>query len=281
MTRTGRPALLTLALLALAGLLGGTAQVAPATAPAPAPAPAPATATATAPAAATAAETATAEGVSCTSTRSCTPSHGGAYMLTSRNSCTAGFPVRSRSGQWYVLTAGHCVAEAAGSTWRQSGLALGIGTRWEYGGRGTEGKAGTSDIGLIKITANVRTWNARSRVVVIGPHGARTQQIIAAKDAKAGEHVCVTEGRTGVTRCGTVVTPSTSLSYASPGLPARTISNLALVKGICVNPGDSGSPVYAGRAAVGIAVARSVSGCYMWYTKLPAQLKHFGLSIAG
>jgi Trypsin len=235
--------------------------------------------TATAPAAATVASTA--EGVACTSTRSCTPSHGGAYMLTSRYSCTAGFPVRSRSGQWYVLTAGHCVAGAAGATWRQSGLVLGTGVRWEYGGRGTEGAAGSGDIGVIKITANVRTWNPRSRVVVVGAHGARTQQSIAAKDARTGEQVCVTEGRTGVTRCGRVVTPTTSLRYASPGQSARTISNLALVKGICLNPGDSGSPVFAGRAAIGIAVARSLSGCYMWYTKLPAQLKHFGLVIAG
>jgi hypothetical protein len=257
------------ALLALTATVGASAPTVTASAP---------TASAQT---ASAPTTPTAEGVACTSTRSCTPSHGGAYMLTSRNSCTAGFPVRSRSGQWYVLTAGHCVAGAAGGTWRQSGLVLGIGTRWEYGGKGTEGATGTGDVGVIKITANVRTWNARSRVVVIGSRGARTQQITAAKDARTGEQVCVTAGRTGVTRCGTVVTPTTSLSYASPGLSARTITNLALVKGICVNPGDSGSPVYAGRAAVGIAVARSASGCYMWYTKLPAQLKHFGLTIAG
>jgi hypothetical protein len=127
----------------------------------------------------------------------------------------------------------------------------------------------------------VRTWNARSRIVVIGPKRATTQQIVAAHDAKAGERVCVTAGRTGVTRCGTVITTTTSLSYASPGLSARTIRNLALVKGICVNPGDSGSPVYSGRTAVGITVARSVSGCYMWYTKLPALLTHFGLSVVG
>jgi hypothetical protein len=155
-------------------------------------------------------------------------------------------------------------------------VVLGTGTRWEYGGKGTEGKAGTSDVGLIKL----RTAS-RSKVVVISGGKARTQAIVNAKDAKVGEKVCITAGRTGRTSCGTVIQATTSLSYASPGLAARKISNLALVKGICVNPGDSGSPVYAGRSAIGIVVARSASGCYTWYTKLPAQLKHFGLTVAG
>ena len=215
-----------------------------------------------------------AEGVGCSSTRVCTPAHGGAYFSTTRNSCTAGLPVRTRGGQWYVLTAGHCIAEARGATWRQGSLALGKGTRWEYGGKGTEGKAGTSDVGVIKLRRATR-----SQVVVMSGGKARIQRIVNARDARTGERVCVTAGRTGVTRCGTVVQPTTSLSYASPGLAARTIKNLALVKGICVNPGDSGSPVYAGSSAVGIAVARSASGCYTWYAKLPAQLRHFGLRV--
>jgi streptogrisin B len=262
-TRTIRTALLALALLALTGLLAGTAEVG------------------TAQSSTAAAASVAAEGVGCASTKACTPSHGGAYMTTTRNSCTAGLPVRNRAGQWFIVTAGHCVAEAGGATWRESGLVLGQGGRWEYGGRGTEGSAGTGDIGLIKITGSARTWNARSRVVVMGPKRGQTLKIVAAHDARLGERVCTTEGRTGVTRCGKVVSTSTSLRYASPGLPARTITNLALVSGICVNPGDSGSPVWSGRTAVGIVVARSASGCYTWYSKLPAQLKHFGLYVQG
>jgi streptogrisin B len=273
-TRISRTALLALALL---GLVAPLASAATSTSTATTAAASAATAEATALAAATA----TAEGVGCSSTRACTPISGGAFMTTTRNSCTAGLPVRTRSGQWYVVTAGHCISEAAGARWNQSGLALGTGTRWEYGGKGTEGASGTTDIGLIKITANVRIWDARSRVMVIGPRGASIVKIVSAHDAKAGEKVCVTAGRTGVSRCGTVVSTSTTLKYASPGLAARTITNLALVKGICVNPGDSGSPVYAGRTAVGITVAKSGSGCYMWYTKLPALLTHFGLTVAG
>lgn len=239
---------LTVALFLLTGLLAGSAQAAPTVA----------------------------EGVSCTSTRACTPGPGGALMLTSKSSCTAGLPVRTRAGQWYMVTAGHCVGNAAGATWRQAGVALGVGTRWEYGGKGTEGRAGTGDVGIIKLRKATR-----SQVVVISGGRARTQAILNAKDARTGERVCVTAGRTGVTRCGTVVQATTSLSYASPGLAARTISNLALIKGICVNPGDSGSPVFAGRSAIGIVVAKSATGCYAWYTKLPAQLKHFGLTVSG
>jgi streptogrisin B len=244
---------LTLALLVLAGLLTGTAQ---AVAKAPAAAPA-------------------AEGVGCASTKACTTGSGGALMMTTRNSCTAGLPVRSRAGLWYLVTAGHCVAEARGATWRQAGVAIGVGTRWEYGGKGTEGKGGTSDVGVIKLRKA-----SRSQVVVVSGGKARIQRIVGAKDARTGERVCVTAGRTGVTRCGTVVQTTTALSYPSPGLAARTIKDLALVKGICVNPGDSGSPVYAGSSAVGIAVARSATGCYTWYAKLPAQLRHFGLRVA-
>lgn len=244
--------ILTLALLVLAGLLTGTAQARTTTPAGPA-----------------------AEGVGCSSTQACTTGSGGALMLTTRNSCTAGLPVRTRAGQWYLMTAGHCVARAAGATWRQGGVAIGVGTRWEYGGKGTEGTGGTSDVGIIKLRKATR-----SQVVVVSGGKTRIQRIVTARDARTGERVCVTAGRTGVTRCGTVVQTTTSLSYASPGLAARTIRNLALVRGICVNPGDSGSPVYAGSSAVGITVARSASGCYMWYSKLPAQLQHFGLRVA-
>lgn len=223
---------------------------------------------------------ATAEGIGCVSTRACTPTHGGAYISTSRNSCTVGLPVRSRGGAWYLLTAGHCVANARGATWRESGYVLGVGTRWQYAGLGTEGSAGSTDIGVIKITANSKLWNARSRVLVVGSK-ASTQRIVKAADARTGTKVCVTAGRTGTTRCGTVVTPTTSLRYASPGLAARTVQGLALVKGICVNPGDSGSPVFAGSTAVGIAVARSATGCYMWYSKITTPLRQLGLTVAG
>jgi streptogrisin B len=216
----------------------------------------------------------TGQGVGCSSTRACTNTSGGALMLTPGHSCTVGLPVRAGSGQWYVVTAGHCVFEGGTSTWRQSGVALGKGTRWEYGGKGTEGGSATGDIGLIKLTAK-----STSRVVVLTSGRANFRAITSVRDARAGEKVCVTSGRTGTTSCGTVALSTTALNYASPGLSARTITNLALVKGICVNPGDSGSPVYAGHAAVGIVVAKSTSGCYLWYTKLPAQLKHFGLAV--
>lgn len=229
-----------------------------------------------------AAAAATAVGIGCSSSWSCTEVYGGAYLTTTRNSCSAALPVRERrTGRWYVLTAGHCVAKAAGATWRQSGRTLGIGTRWEYGGLGTQGRAGSGDVGLIRITGNAAILKPRSRVLVVGSRGTRTQQIIQAKDAGYSERVCVTAGRSNITRCGTVVAPATSLRYASPGLPARTVSNLALVKGICLQPGDSGSAVFAGRSAIGIAVAKSRSGCYFWYSKITTALSRYGLVVAG
>lgn len=270
--------ILTLALLVLAGLLTGAAQAAtPATPAAPAApaAPPPSTKASSTPAPSTPAGIPAAEGVGCSSTKACTTGSGGALVRTTRSSCTGGLPVRARGGQWYLVTAGHCIGNARGATWRQSGVTLGVGTRWQYGGEGTEGRARTSDVGLIKLRRA-----SRSQVVVVTGGKARIQRITTARDARTGERVCVTAGRTGITRCGTVIVATTSLSYPSPGLAARTVTNLALVKGICVNPGDSGSPVYAGRSAVGITVARAASGCYMWYAKLPAQLRHFGLRVA-
>ena len=217
-----------------------------------------------------AATTDAATGIGCPSTRNCTPSHGGAFMVTTRNSCTAALPVRDRrTGTWYVLTAGHCVAKAAGATWRQSGLRLGTGTRWEYG---------ATDAGLIRYTANGRTWRAGSRVIVVG-RSVRGQRITSVKVARAGERVCVTAGRSGVTRCGTVVAARTSLRYASPGLAARTISNLVMVSGICVRPGDSGSPVFAGGSFAGIAVAKANTGCTMWYTRADVAFARLGIKL--
>jgi V8-like Glu-specific endopeptidase len=276
-------------LVAVAGATAGAAAIdrsagspaarsATPSSPSPSPSPSPTTS----PTAAELAElAATAEGIGCVSTRRCTPTHGGAFISTSRNSCTAGLPVRTRGGSWYLLTAGHCVANARGATWRASGYVLGNGTRWQYAGLGTEGRAGSTDIGIIRITANGRLWNARSRVMVVGAKKVSTQRIVKAGDARVGSRVCVTGGRTGATRCGTVVTATTALRYASPGLAARTVQGLALVKGICVNPGDSGSPVFAGSTAVGIAVARSASGCYMWYSKITTPLRQLGLRVIG
>lgn len=218
-------------------------------------------------------------GIGCTSTRNCTPSHGGAYMTTASNSCTAALPVRDRrTGLWYVLTAGHCIPGAKGATWRQSGLTLGRGTAWEYGGIGTRGRAGSTDAGLIRYTANGAIWRAGSRVAVVGST-VRTQRITSVKVARVGERVCVTAGRTGRTQCGTVVAANTSLTYASPGLAARRIANLAKVSGICVQPGDSGSPVYAGSAFVGIAVARATSGCAVWYTRADVAFAQLGIKL--
>ncbi|HEX6756215.1 MAG TPA: S1 family peptidase [Mycobacteriales bacterium] len=211
-----------------------------------------------------------ATGIGCISTRYCTPSHGGAFMVTTRNSCTAALPVRDRrTGAWYVLTAGHCVAKAAGARWRQSGLTLGIGTRWEYG---------ATDAGLIRYTANGWIWRAGSRVIVVG-RSVRGQRITSIKVARAGERVCVTAGRSGVTRCGTVVAARTSLRYASPGLAARTISNLVMVNGICLQPGDSGSPVFAGGSFAGIAVAKANTGCTMWYTRADVAFARLGVKL--
>ena len=227
-----------------------------------------------------AAAEASAVGIACVATWSCTPSHGGAFMRTARNSCTAGLPVRSRhTGGWYVLTAGHCVAKAGGATWRQSGRTLGRGTRWEYGTAGPEGRAGGGDVGFIRITANAGLWRARSRVLVLTARGARSQPIRVVRTARVGERVCVTAGRSAVTRCGIVDAASTSLRYASPGLAARTVGNLARVRGICLQPGDSGSPVFAGSAVVGIAVAKSYSGCWLWYTRIATPLRHYGVSV--
>ena len=217
-------------------------------------------------------------GIACTSTRNCTPSAGGAYMTTSRNSCTAALPVRDRKGTWYVLTAGHCIAGARGATWKASKLTLGVGTRWEYGGVGTQGRAGTTDAGLIRYTANGKTWKPASRVLVVGK-GAKIQRITTVKVARAGERVCVTAGRSGATECGTVVSANTSMTYASPGLAARRVSNLVMVKGVCVQPGDSGSAVFAGGAFAGIAVAKASSGCYFWYARGDVALKQLGVRL--
>lgn len=217
-------------------------------------------------------------GIGCTSTRNCTPSAGGAFMTTSRLSCTAAVPVRDRRGTWFVLTAGHCIAGARGATWRASGLTLGVGTKWEYGGVGTQGRKGTTDAGLIRYTANGKKWKPASRVLDLRK-GARIQRVTKVKVARVGERVCVTAGRSGATRCGTVVSANTAMTYASPGVAARKVSNLAMVKGVCVRPGDSGSAVFAGSSFVGIAVAKSARGCYFWYARGDVALKQLGVRL--
>jgi hypothetical protein len=119
---------------------------------------------------------------------------------------------------------------------------------------------------------------AGSRVLVVS-RPAHVQKITSVRAARAGERVCVTAGRSGGTQCGTVISANTSLRYASPGVPARTVHHLAIVRGVCVQPGDSGSPVYAGSAFVGIAVAKAATGCILWFTRADVAFAQLGVKL--
>jgi hypothetical protein len=173
---------------------------------------------------------------------------GGQKIWTTGESCTAGVVLQSGSHS-YLVTAGHCTRAQAGRSWSVAATGERLGSvvaRAEYGPR---------DRGALRLPTRQSSTIRGARVTAIGNRGA-------------GQSACVARGRTGGTACGTVVSGGNCLTYASPGLAARRICDLVLIRGVAVNPGDSGSPVYAGTTAVGILVARSATAGFAYYTPL-------------
>ncbi|SCG54352.1 trypsin-like peptidase domain-containing protein [Micromonospora coxensis] len=200
------------------------------------------------------------------------PMRGGIRLDVPRDNgtvggCTTGFNVRARSGRYYVLTAGHCVASATHThvdkTWHQFlGPKVPVGVestspvlaenafpadyamlpyqtgafeRWAYPKR----TQGASLVNYWCVTDNPTCATKGSRDVKITGHtpysAVQAGWVVCATGSaytpKAGEQYVDSGAGLGYvpgTRCGTVT------GKASGGIDVR----------ICARPGDSGGPLF-------------------------------------
>jgi len=145
--------------------------------------------------------------------------------------CSLGFNVRSSSGTYYFLTAGHCTNLA--STWyANSSHSVVLGTR-----------TGTSfpgnDYGIVQYTGSV------SHPGAVDLYNGTTQDITTAGNAYVGETVRRSGSTTGV-HSGRVTALNVTVNYAQ-----GTVYGLIKTT-VCAEPGDSGGPLFAGSTALGL-----------------------------
>lgn len=189
------------------------------------------------------------------------PTYGGDSIRDDGYSCTAGIPVRSGSGQSYIITAGHCTVSRPELNWENVSfgpLVIGPSARASFGTRGQDGSARGQDIGAIRSAKNLFP-NPQLR----GASGTYT--IVAMRDPNPTERVCVTGGESRRDYCGTVTTQNTNqLVDGAPDLGVERIYYLAAVTldaGVsCPIHGDSGGPARTGPAS-GVTAVGVLSGC--------------------
>jgi streptogrisin D len=155
---------------------------------------------------------------------------GGDAIYTSGARCSLGFNVRSGSGTYYFLTAGHCTN--IGSTWTLANGTV-IGTR-----------AGTSfpgnDYGIVRYTNS-----GISHPGNVDLYNGTTRDITGAANAYVGESVC-RSGSTTHVHCGSVTALNATVNYAQGTVYGLIRTN------VCAEPGDSGGSLFSGNTAIGL-----------------------------
>ena len=181
---------------------------------------------------------------------------GGHAILTGGSRCSLGFNVRNSAGTGFFITAGHCTN--IGVTWRDSAGAT-LGNR-----------AGTSfptnDYGIVQFAAG---YTNRSGTIANG------QDITSARAARVGEAVR-RHGSTTGNHGGSVTALNATVNYAQ-GSVFQMIRTT-----VCAEPGDSGGPLYAGTAALGITSGGSgncSSGGVTFFQPVPEVLSRYGVNV--
>ncbi|MEU6565561.1 S1 family peptidase [Streptomyces parvulus] len=187
--------------------------------------------------------------------------------------CSVGYGARDRSGNQYLVTAGHCVT----NTLRYDGTAFAKGykTRYALGTRSVDMGILTINPGH-SITTSVGTWGNSSPVAVRG--GNR---------AVSGASVCKSGATTGWT-CGTIGSYNNTVTYVDRnGGPDTVITGLA-TSSVCVEGGDSGGAYISGNQAQGMTSGGPIDqqctgGVYSrgssYFQPLDDALNYYGLTL--
>ncbi|SDJ34339.1 hypothetical protein SAMN05444157_2913 [Frankineae bacterium MT45] len=182
---------------------------------------------------------------SCDTPQSCDPPlRAGLRILSNGYGCTSGPIVRSNvDNALFVLTAGHCLDDAAGQPWTETftnGENHLIGTGWSNG----PGVTGSDDEGIISIN-NPTGWTPRAEILVQA--GANTTfspgyPVSGTGTSVVGMRVCKAGAYYGTT-CGTVVAVNATGPSGITGMGEASYLG---------GSGDSGAPIFSGGIVYGI-----------------------------
>ncbi|WP_433318389.1 S1 family peptidase [Micromonospora chersina] len=187
---------------------------------------------------------------------------GGQAIYTGGYRCSLGFNVRSSSGVYYFLTAGHCTN--LGSTWySNSSQTTVLGSR-----------AGTSfpgnDYGIVRYS-NQTTAQPGNVYLYNGSY----QDITTAGNAYVGQSVRRSGSTTGL-RSGSVSATNATVNYAEGSVYGLIRTN------VCAEGGDSGGSLFSGSTALGLTSGGSgncSSGGTTYFQPVTEPLSVYGVSV--
>lgn len=191
------------------------------------------------------------------------PINGGDYIQNGSTQCSYGFTVRNKSkpGELSILTAGHCTI-TAGKTWYKSnGTRIGHTTGANY--------VNGNDFGLIRADngANVTYYGN------VEAAGGVSQDIRYSRDSRVGETVCASGYRSKYA-CNSLGAKNQTINYTS----GHRVTGMD-VTAICRAGGDSGGPLFAQDAALGILSGTNSSACFSYYQPVNEALAWYGMEV--
>lgn len=185
---------------------------------------------------------------------------GGQAIYTGGYRCSLGFNVRSSSGVYYFLTAGHCTN--LGSTWYSNSSQTSV-----LGSR-----AGTSfpgnDYGIVRYSIASQPGN-------VYLYNGSYQDITTAGNAYVGQSVRRSGSTTGL-RSGSVSATGATVNYAEGSVYGLIRTN------VCAEGGDSGGSLFAGSTALGLTSGGSgncSSGGTTYFQPVTEPLSVYGVSV--
>jgi streptogrisin D len=188
--------------------------------------------------------------------------NGGQAIYGGSSRCSLGFNVRSGSGTYYFLTAGHCTNIAA-SWYADSSHATYIGPRVGTSFPGNDYGIVRYDNTSLSHPGSVYLYNGTSR------------DITGAGNAYVGQGVNRSGSTTGV-HSGSVTALNATVNY-----PQGTVSGLIRTT-VCAEPGDSGGSLFAGNTALGLTSGGSgncSSGGTTYFQPVTEPLSVYGVSV--
>ncbi|MGY1500184.1 S1 family peptidase [Streptomyces sp. QTS52] len=196
-------------------------------------------------------------------TETSSPINGGDYIRNDTVSCSYGFTVRSKTNPEYksILTAGHCTIDGGNDWFKSDGTYIGYTTGHYY----SDG----NDFGLI------RAYNT-SDVTYYGnveAQNGEAQDITYSRDSAIYETVCAS-GYNSKYGCGIVGLKNQTITYTS----GHQVTGMDMVN-ICRASGDSGGPLFALDAALGILSGANNSACYSYYQPVNEALAWYGVEV--
>jgi streptogrisin D len=188
--------------------------------------------------------------------------NGGQAIYGGGSRCSLGFNVRSGSGRYYLLTAGHCT-NIASSWYANSARTTYIGPR-----------VGTSfpvnDYGIVRYDNT-----SLSHPGSVYLYNGSSQDITAAGNAYVGQAVRRSGSTTGV-RSGSVTGLNATVNYAQGTVYGLIRTN------VCAEPGDSGGSLFAGSTALGLTSGGSgncSSGGTTFFQPVTEPLSVYGVAV--